>query len=72
MAPTSRLYHALSRYLSNVRFSEIQWQDARQWQTLCWMLIGRSQSQNVHLNELGLYVKRRASTRAFASAMVLP
>ena len=57
MSPTSRLYDALSRYLSQC---EIRWQDARHLQTLCWMIIGMIQSQNVHLNGFGVYVKSRA------------
>ena len=57
MSPTSRLYDALSRYLSQ---REIQWQDAQHLQTLCWMIIGMIQSQNVHLNGFGVYVKSRA------------
>ena len=57
MSPTSRLYDALSRYLSQ---REIQWQDSRHLQTLCWMIIGMIQSQNVHLNGFGVYVKSRA------------
>jgi hypothetical protein len=57
MSPTSRLYDALSRYLSQC---DIQWQDVRHLQTLCWMIIGMIQSQNVHLNGFGVYVKSRA------------
>ncbi len=57
MTPTSRLYDALSHYLSQC---EIQWQDVRHLQTLCWMIIGMIQSQNVHLNGFGMYVKSRA------------
>lgn len=57
MSPTSRLYDALSRYLSQ---REIQWQDVRHLQTLCWMIIGMIQSQSVHLNGFGVYVKSRA------------
>ncbi len=38
----------------------IQWQDARHVQTLCWMIIGIIQSQNVHLNGFGVYVLSRA------------
>jgi len=57
MSPTSRLYDALSRYLSQC---DIQWQDARHLQTLCWMIIGMIQSQNVHLNGFGVYVVSRA------------
>ncbi len=54
---TSRLYDALSRYLSQ---RDIQWQDARHLQTLCWMIIGMIPSQNVHLNGFGVYVVSRA------------
>lgn len=57
MSPTSRLYDALSQYL---RQCDIQWQDARHLQTLCWMMIGMIESQNVHLNGFGVYVKSRA------------
>ncbi len=57
MAPTSRLYDALSRYL---RQCEVQWQDVRHLRTLCWMIIGIIQSQNVHLNGFGVYVTSRA------------
>ncbi|MBD1849110.1 hypothetical protein [Leptolyngbya sp. FACHB-711] len=57
MSPTSRLYDALSRYLSQC---DIQWQDAHHRQTLCWMIIGIIQSQNVHLNGFGVYVTSRA------------
>ncbi len=57
MSPTSRLYDALSRYLSQC---EIEWQDVRHLQTLCWMMIGMIQSQNVHLNGFGVYVVSRA------------
>jgi hypothetical protein len=56
MAPTSRVYDALSQYLSQC---EIQWQDARHLQTLGWMMIGIIQSQNVHLNGFGVYVISR-------------
>jgi len=57
MSPTSRLYDALSQYLSQC---EIQWQDARHLKTLCWMMIGMIESQNVHLNGFGVYVISRA------------
>lgn len=57
MTPTSRLYDALNDFL---RQCEIVWQDARHLQTLCWMMIGMIQSQNVHLNGFGVYVKSRA------------
>ena len=45
MTPTSRLYSALNSFL---RQGDIQWRDARHLQTLCWMMIGIIQSQNVH------------------------
>jgi hypothetical protein len=57
MAPTSRLYNALSDFL---RQCDILWQDARHLQTLCWMMIGMIQSQNVDLNGFGVYVVSRA------------
>jgi hypothetical protein len=57
MVSTSRLYDALNDFL---RQCDIVWQDARHLQTLCWMMIGMIQSQNVHLNGFGLYVKSRA------------
>lgn len=57
MSPTSRLYDALSQFL---RQREIEWCDVRHLQTLCWMMIGMIQSQNVHLNGFGVYVKSRA------------
>jgi hypothetical protein len=57
MAPTSRLYDALSQYLSQC---DIQWQDMRHLKTLCWMIIGMIESQNVHLNGFGVDVISRA------------
>lgn len=57
MAPTSRLYNALNDFL---RQCDIAWQDARHLQTLCWMIIGMIESQNVHLNGFGVYVTSRA------------
>src|SRR4028118_550661 len=57
MAPTSRLYNALSDFL---RQCDILWQDARHLQTLCWMMIGMIQSQNVHLKGFDVYVVSRA------------
>jgi hypothetical protein len=57
MSPTSRLYDALSQYLSQ---RKIEWQDARHLQTLCWMIIGMIQSQNVHLNGFCVYVVSHA------------
>jgi hypothetical protein len=57
MASTSRLYNALNDFL---RQCDIAWQDARHLQTLCWMIIGMIESQNVHLNRFGVYVVSRA------------
>ncbi len=57
MTPTSRLYDALNDFL---RQCENQWRDVRHLKTLCWMAIGIIQSQNVHLNGFGVYVKSRA------------
>jgi hypothetical protein len=57
MASTSRLYDALNDFL---RQSDIVWQDIRHLQTLCWMIIGMIESQNVHLNGFGVYVTSRA------------
>lgn len=57
MASTSRLYNALNDFL---RQCDIVWQDARHLQTLCWMIIGMIESQNVHLNGFGVYVVSRA------------
>jgi predicted P-loop ATPase len=50
MLPTSRLYDALSQYLSQC---DIQWQDVRHLQTLCWMMIGMIESQTSILVGLG-------------------
>lgn len=57
MQPTSRLYHALYKFLSQ---PELSWADNRHLQTLCWMMVGMIQSQNVHLNGFGVYVLSRA------------
>lgn len=57
MTPTSRLYDALHDYLSQCQSI---WQDVRHLQTLCWMMIGMIQTQNVHLNGFGVYVVSRA------------
>jgi len=61
MASTSRLYHALHEYLS--QYQDL-WRDVRHLQTLCWMMIGILQSQNVHLNGFGVHVVSRESTNA--------
>lgn len=58
MAPTSRLYHALHEYLSQCLDL---WCDIRHLQTLCWMMIGILESQNVHLNGFGVHVVSRAT-----------
>ena len=58
MAPTSRLYDALRDNLSQC---QSVWQDVRHLQTLCWMMIGMIQSQNVHLNGFGVDVVSRAT-----------
>lgn len=58
MAPTSRLYDALHNFFSQ---SQSLWQDVRHLQTLCWMMIGIIQSENVHLNGFGVYVVSRAT-----------
>jgi hypothetical protein len=57
MQPTSRLYHALCEFLSQL---SLTWADKRHLQTLCWMMVGIIQSQNVHLNGFGVYILGRA------------
>ncbi|KGF72348.1 hypothetical protein DO97_09675 [Neosynechococcus sphagnicola sy1] len=52
MPPTSRLYDALSQFLSQC---EIQSRDARHLKTLCWMMLSMIHGQNVHLNGFGMY-----------------
>lgn len=58
MAPTSRLYDALHDYLSQC---QDLWRDVRHLQTLCWMMVGIIQSQQIHLNGFGVYVLSRAT-----------
>lgn len=58
MAPTSRLYDALHDYLSQC---QNLWRDVRHLQTLCWMMLGIIQSQQIHLNGFGVYVLSRAT-----------
>jgi hypothetical protein len=58
MTPTSRLYDALNDFLSQC---QAVWKDIRHVETLCWMIIGMIQSQNVHLNGFGVYVQSRAT-----------
>jgi hypothetical protein len=57
MTPTSRLYDGLNTF---VRQCEIVWRDKRHVETLCWMIIGIIESQNVHLSGFGVYIKSRA------------
>ncbi len=57
MTPTSRLYDALNDFLSQ---SEYQWHDLRHLKTLLWMIVGILESQSIHLNGFGVYVKSRA------------
>lgn len=57
MTSTSRLYDAMNAFL---RQCDIQWRDARHLKTLCWMMVGIVESQNVHLNGFGVYVNSRA------------
>nr|WP_290228033.1 transposase [Trichocoleus desertorum] len=58
MAPTSRLYDALHDYLSQC---QDLWRAVRHLQTLCWMMVGIIQSQQIHLNGFGVYVLSRAT-----------
>lgn len=57
MTPTSRLYDAMNVFLSQC---DIQWRDIRHLKTLCWMMVGMIESQNVHLNGFGIYINSRA------------
>ena len=57
MTATSRLYDAMNAFL---RQCDIQWRDMRHLKTLCWMMVGMMESQNVHLNGFGVYVNSRA------------
>lgn len=57
MTSTSRLYDAMNAFL---RQSGIQWRDIRHLKTLCWMMVGMIESQNVHLNGFGVYINSRA------------
>jgi hypothetical protein len=57
MPPTSRLYDAMNSF---VRQCQMQWRDVRHLQTLCWMMVGIIESQNVHLNGFGVYIQSRA------------
>jgi hypothetical protein len=57
MTPPSRLYDAMNTFL---RQCDIQWRDLRHLQTLCWMMVGIIESQNVHLNGFGVYIHSRA------------
>ncbi|MEN9520300.1 MAG: hypothetical protein RLZZ381_2888 [Cyanobacteriota bacterium] len=57
MTSTSRLYNAMNTFL---RQCEIQWRDLRHLKTLCWMMVGIIESQNIHLNGFGVYIHSRA------------
>lgn len=57
MTSTSRLYDAMNTF---VRQCEVQWRDLRHLKTLCWMMVGIIESQNVHLNGFGVYIHSRA------------
>lgn len=57
MTVTSRLYDAMNAFLSQC---DIQWRDIRHLNTLCWMMVGMIESQNVHLNGFGVYINSRA------------
>jgi Transposase DDE domain len=57
MTATSRLYDAMNAFL---RQCDIQWRDIRHLKTLCWMMVGMIESQNVHLNGFGVYINSRA------------
>ncbi len=56
MTPTSRLYDAMNDFLSQC---EISWRDIRHLKTLCWMMVGMIESQNIHLNGFGVYIHSR-------------
>lgn len=58
MTPTSHLYNGLHDYLSQC---QTVWRDVRHVRTLCWMMVGIIQSQNVHLNGFGVYILSRAT-----------
>jgi len=57
MTSTSRLYDAMNAFLSQC---DIPWGDIRHLKTLCWMMVGMMESQNVHLNGFGVYINSRA------------
>ncbi len=57
MTSTSRLYDAMNSFL---RQCDMQWRDLRHLKTLCWMMVGITLSQNVHLNGFGVYIHSRA------------
>ena len=57
MTSTSRLYDAMNAFL---RQCDTQWRDIRHLKTLCWMMLGMIESQNVHLNGFGVYINSRA------------
>ena len=57
MTATSRLYDAMNDFLSQC---DTPWRDVRHLKTLCWMMVGMIESQNVHLNGFGVYINSRA------------
>ena len=57
MTAPSRLYDAMNDFLSQC---DRQWRDVRHLKTLCWMMVGMIESQNVHLNGFGVYINSRA------------
>lgn len=67
MTPTSRLYDALHDYLSQC---QSVWRDVRHLQTLCWMMIGIIQSQNVHQERLRGVCCESGNLRSVSSTTV--
>ncbi len=57
MTSTSHLYDAMNSFL---RQCDMQWRDLRHLKTICWMMVGITLSQNVHLNGFGVYIHSRA------------
>jgi hypothetical protein len=58
MTPTSHLYDALNKFLSQCQ--DI-WKDVRHVQTLCCMMLGMIESKKVHPSGFGVYVHSRAT-----------
>jgi hypothetical protein len=57
MTSTSRLYDAMNDFL---RQCDISWRDVRHLKTLCWMMVGMIESQDIHLNGFDVYIQSRA------------